>query len=56
MPSQLPRLNVVMTPAMRQWLEHQRMPCESAAHVVRRLIAAAMATTAPPSPAGPSAD
>lgn len=56
MPSQLPRLNVVMTPAMRQWLEDQRMPCESAAHVVRRLIAAAMDATAPPSPATPSAD
>jgi hypothetical protein len=42
MPSKLPRLNVVMTPAMRQWLEAQRMPCESAAHVVRRILAQAM--------------
>jgi hypothetical protein len=42
MPSNLPRLNVVMAPAMRQWLEDQRQPCESAAHVVRRLITQAM--------------
>jgi hypothetical protein len=49
MPSQLPRLNVVMPPSMRQWLEDQRLPCESAAHVVRRLIAKAM-DSPPPSP------
>lgn len=42
MPSKLPRLNVVMMPEMRQWLEDQRQPCESAAHVVRRIIANAM--------------
>lgn len=42
MPSQLPRLNVVMPQAMRDWLEQQRSPCESAAHVVRRLIDEAM--------------
>ena len=42
MPSQLPRLNVVMPPSMRQWLDDQRLPCESAAHVVRRIIANAM--------------
>jgi hypothetical protein len=42
MPSQLPRLNVVMTQAMRDWLEQQRRPCESAAHVIRRLIDQAM--------------
>lgn len=46
MPSQLPRINVVMTQEMRQWLDDQRMPCESAAHVVRRLITQAMATEA----------
>jgi hypothetical protein len=45
MPSKLPRLNVVMTPEMRQWLEEQRQPCESAAHVVRRIVAGSMATT-----------
>jgi hypothetical protein len=44
MPSKLPRLNVVMTPAMRQWLEDQRLPCESAAHVVRRILAQAMSS------------
>jgi len=48
MPSKLPRLNVVMTPAMRQWLEGQRLPCESAAHVVRRILTQAMG--APPEP------
>jgi hypothetical protein len=42
MASQLPRLNLVMTPEMRQWIEDQRQPCESAAHVVRRLITQAM--------------
>lgn len=42
MPSSLPRLNVVMSQAMREWLEQQRRPCESAAHVVRRLIDEAM--------------
>lgn len=42
MPSQLPRLNIVMTQSMRDWLEQQRRPCESAAHVVRRLIDEAM--------------
>jgi hypothetical protein len=47
MPSHLPRLNVVMTPEMRQWLDSQRMPCESAAHVVRRLITQAMHSTDP---------
>lgn len=46
MPSQLPRLNVVMSPAMRDWLEAQRQPCESAAHVIRRLILDAMAADA----------
>lgn len=53
MPSNLPRLNVVMTPAMRQWLEDQRQPCESAAHVVRRLIAQGMATSTPHLPSLP---
>jgi hypothetical protein len=48
MPSQLPRLNLVMTPDMRQWIEAQRQPCESAAHVVRRLIVQAMQS--PPNP------
>jgi hypothetical protein len=48
MPSQLPRLNLVMTPEMRQWIEAQRQPCESAAHVVRRLIVQAMQS--PPNP------
>jgi hypothetical protein len=47
MPSDLPRLNVVMTPAMRQWLEEQRQPCESAAHVVRLIIAKAMTQDLP---------
>ena len=42
MPSTLPRLNVVMSPAMRLWLDEQRRPCESASHVVRRLIDEAM--------------
>ena len=42
MPSQLPRLNVVMPQSMRDWLNQQRRPCESAAHVVRRLIDDAM--------------
>lgn len=42
MPSQLPRLNVVMPQTMRDWLEQQRRPCESTAHVVRRLIDEAM--------------
>jgi hypothetical protein len=42
MPSQLPRLNVVMPQIMRDWLEQQRRPCESAAHVIRRLIDEAM--------------
>lgn len=42
MPSTLPRLNMVMTPEMRQWLNDQRQPCESASHVVRRLILHAM--------------
>jgi hypothetical protein len=27
---------------MRDWIEQQRRPCESAAHVVRRLIDEAM--------------
>jgi hypothetical protein len=49
MPSKLPRLNVVMTPEMRQWLEDRRGPCESAAHVVRRIVAQAMQSTQPPS-------
>jgi hypothetical protein len=48
MPSKLPRLNVVMTPAMREWLEAQRMPCESASHVVRRLVDQAMQATPDP--------
>jgi hypothetical protein len=42
MPSKLPRLNVVMPQAMRDWLDAQRRPCESASHVVRRLIDQAM--------------
>ena len=42
MPSKLPRLNVVMTATMRDWLEAQRLPCESASHVVRRLVDQAM--------------
>ena len=42
MPSQLPRLNVVMPRAMREWLDQQRKPCESASQVVRRLIDDAM--------------
>lgn len=42
MPSQLPRLNVVMPQSMRDWLEQQRGPCESAAHVIRRLVIQAM--------------
>ena len=42
MPSKLPRLNVVMTQEMRDWLEAQRRPCESAAHVIRRLVDQAM--------------
>jgi Arc/MetJ-type ribon-helix-helix transcriptional regulator len=42
MPSKLPRLNVVMPQSMRDWLEAQRLPCESASHVVRRLINDAM--------------
>lgn len=47
MPSTLPRLNLVMTAEMRQWLDDQRQPCESAAHVVRRLILQAMAAQRP---------
>lgn len=50
MPSTLPRLNLVMTPEMRQWLEGQRQPCESASHVIRRLILQAMAADAQPQP------
>lgn len=42
MPSQLPRLNVVMPQVMRDWLNQQRRPCESASHVIRRLIDEAM--------------
>jgi hypothetical protein len=42
MPSKLPRLNVVMPANMREWLDRQRQPCESASQVVRRLIAEAM--------------
>lgn len=42
MPSHLPRLNVVMPQAMREWLDQQRQPCESASQVVRRLIHEAM--------------
>jgi hypothetical protein len=42
MPSTLPRLNLVMTAEMRRWLDDQRQPCESASHVVRRLILHAM--------------
>jgi hypothetical protein len=55
MPSKLPRLNVVMTPAMRQWLEDQRQPCESAAHVVRRIVAGSMAATHPQTEPAPPA-
>ncbi len=50
MPSKLPRLNVVMPQAMRDWLDAQRLPCESAAHVVRRLIAEAMKASGSPKP------
>lgn len=42
MPSELPRVNVSMTPEMKAWVDRQRLPCESAASVVRRLIDAAM--------------
>lgn len=42
MPSKHPRLNVVMTPEMRQWVQDQRLPLESASEVVRRLILEAM--------------
>lgn len=42
MPSKLPRLNVVMPAHMREWLDQQRQPCESASQVLRRLIAEAM--------------
>jgi len=38
MPSNLPRLNVVLPPEMREWLETQRLPCESAAAVIRRIL------------------
>ena len=42
MPSTLPRLNVLMTPEMLQWLQARRKPCESTASVVRELIIEAM--------------
>ena len=38
MPSKLPRLNVVLPADMRDWLESQRLPCESAAAVIRRIL------------------
>ena len=42
MPSELPRVSVVMPPSMREWIEQQRQPCESAAQVIRRVIHEAM--------------
>lgn len=38
MPSKLPRLNVVLPAEMRDWLEKQRLPCESSAAVIRRIL------------------
>jgi len=38
MPSKLPRLNVVLPAQMRDWLETQRLPCESTAAVIRRIL------------------
>jgi Arc/MetJ-type ribon-helix-helix transcriptional regulator len=46
MPSNLPRLNVVMPQYMRDWIEAQRLPGESASQAVRRLIAQAMKAAA----------
>ena len=42
MASSLPRLNIVVSTEMRQWVEAQRLPCQSASDVVRRLILQAM--------------
>ena len=42
MPSELPRVSVVMPKDMRDWIEQQRQPCESAAQVIRRVLYRAM--------------
>lgn len=42
MPSDLPRVNVVMPKDMKDWIDSQRLPCESSSGVIRRLLSQLM--------------